>query len=95
MMKLRIPAIPWILPAVDAFVLLAVTLAGFANHNSSTEGGRWLLTFLPLCIGWALVAPWLGNYDSEVLARSGPGLAGAAWHGPGSSICACFYEPFC
>ena len=65
MMKLSIPAIPWTLPAVDALILLAVTLAGFANHNSNTEGGRWVLTFLPLCVGWALVAPWLGNYDPK------------------------------
>ena len=64
-MKLRFPSIPWVLPAVDALVLLAVTLAGFANHNSNPEGGRWLTTFLPLCAGWALVAPWLGNYEPK------------------------------
>lgn len=64
-MKRNFPSIPWILPAVDALVLLTVTLAGFANHNSNLEGGRWLITFLPLCAGWALVAPWLGNYESK------------------------------
>jgi hypothetical protein len=32
---------------VDALVLLAVTLAGFAKHNSNLEGGCWLTTILP------------------------------------------------
>ncbi len=54
---------PWVLLAGDGLVLLAVTLAGFGNHNSSLAGGRWLTTFLPLVIAWGLVAPWLGNYQ--------------------------------
>jgi hypothetical protein len=54
---------PWVLLVGDALVLLAVTLAGFGNHNSSLAGGRWLTTFLPLVIAWGLVAPWLGNYS--------------------------------
>jgi hypothetical protein len=66
MTKLKYSAVPWVLPVVDGLVLLAVTLAGFANHNSSLADSRWLFTFLPLCVGWALISPWLGNYEPEV-----------------------------
>ena len=59
----------WVLLAGDALVLLAVTLAGFGNHNSSLAGGRWLTTFLPLVIAWGLVAPWLGNYSLRFLQQ--------------------------
>jgi hypothetical protein len=54
---------PWALLGGDALVLLVVTLAGFANHNTSLADGRWLTTFVPLIIAWGLVAPWLGNYN--------------------------------
>jgi hypothetical protein len=60
---------PWALLAGDALVLLAVTLAGFGNHNSSLEGGRWLTTYVPLCIAWGLVAPWLGCFRPEIYTR--------------------------
>lgn len=66
MTKLKFSAVPWALPAGDGLVLLAVTLAGFANHNSSLADARWLTTFLPLCLAWALIAPWLGNYEPGV-----------------------------
>jgi hypothetical protein len=66
MSKLKFSAVPWVLPVGDGLVLLGVTLAGFANHNSSLADARWLATFLPLCLGWALVAPWLGNYEPGV-----------------------------
>jgi hypothetical protein len=56
---------PWALLLGDAVVLVAVTLAGFANHNSSLSDGRWLTTFVPLVISWGLVSPWLGNYRPE------------------------------
>jgi len=57
---------PWALLAGDAWVLLLVTLAGFGNHNASLDGGRWLTTFVPLCMAWGLVAPWLGNFQPGV-----------------------------
>lgn len=60
---------PLALLAGDALVLLAVTLTGFANHNSSLEGGRWLATFVPLVISWGLIAPWLGNYRADFWSR--------------------------
>jgi hypothetical protein len=66
MSRLKFPALPATLWIVDGLVLLAVTLAGFANHNSSLADGRWLATFLPLCASWVLIAPWLGNYDPKI-----------------------------
>jgi hypothetical protein len=63
---------PWVMLVGDVLVLLGVTLAGFSNHNSSLEGGRWLTTFVPLCIAWGLVSPWLGCYRPEIYARPLP-----------------------
>ncbi len=67
---------PWLPPkrlaaliALDALVLLAVTLFGFSTHNSSLAGSRWLTTFLPLVAGWAAVAPFLGLYSAEIANR--------------------------
>lgn len=62
---------PW-LPAkrcvplflLDSLLLLAVTLVGFATHNSSLTDGRWLTTFLPLLFAWLTAAPALGLYSS-------------------------------
>lgn len=55
--------------ALDAAVLLAVTLAGFATHDSSLGGGRWLTTFLPLAFGWGVSAPWLGLFSQGIADR--------------------------
>lgn len=64
-MQKQIVLPPWALMIGDGLVLLAVTLAGFGNHNSSLGSGRWLATFVPLVVAWALVAPWLGNYQAH------------------------------
>ncbi len=66
MKQIQMPLPPWALMAGDALVLLLVTLAGFGNHNASLEGGRWLTTFVPLCIAWGLVSPWLGNFRPAI-----------------------------
>jgi hypothetical protein len=58
-----------VLVAGDGLVLLGVTLAGFSSHNSSLEGARWLTTFVPLCVAWGLIAPWLGCFRPEAAAR--------------------------
>lgn len=46
----------------DAVFLLAVTLIGFATHDRSLGGGRWLVTYLPLLGSWVLAAYLLGLY---------------------------------
>jgi hypothetical protein len=52
----------------DMIVLAGVTVFGFASHGAaSTAGSRMLTTFIPLVVGWLLLAPHLGAYD---LARA-------------------------
>jgi len=58
-----------LLAAGDAVVLALITLAGFARHGElSTAGLRVFSTFIPLCVAWALVAPWLGVFKANYAA---------------------------
>ena len=61
---------PFALIAGDALVLLLVTWAGFGTHGESIFTPRWLATFLPLCVGWGLAAPWLGLYRPDMAVRA-------------------------
>jgi hypothetical protein len=48
----------------DVVVFGLVTLFGFSSHQSlGTAGARMLTTFIPLLLGWGLIAPFLGVYD--------------------------------
>jgi hypothetical protein len=51
----------------DAVVFGLVTIAGFTRHGElgglGGAGWRLLTTFLPLCVAWGLIAPWLGAFD--------------------------------
>jgi hypothetical protein len=48
----------------DVVVFGLVTLFGFSSHQTlGTAGARMLTTFIPLVLGWGLVAPFLGVYD--------------------------------
>lgn len=47
----------------DIVCALVVSLLGFFTHYGKIEGWRWLSTFLPVCLGWILIAPWLGVYQ--------------------------------
>lgn len=58
-----------LLIAGDALFLLAVTFLGFATHNSSLAGGRWLATYLPLLLSWYLAAFLLGLYQAEAASQ--------------------------
>ncbi|MFZ1040342.1 MAG: DUF3054 domain-containing protein [Anaerolineales bacterium] len=50
----------------DILALLIVTLIGFATHGETSISffPRMLTTFIPLLIGWFLLAPWFGLFDS-------------------------------
>ncbi len=51
----------------DLMTFLIVTVVGFASHQElGVAGWRLLTTFIPLCVAWALSAPMLGLYSSEV-----------------------------
>lgn len=50
----------------DIFTLALVTVFGFATHGTvGTAGSRMLTTFIPLCLAWLLIAPFLGVYDPQ------------------------------
>jgi hypothetical protein len=50
----------YILVIGDTLTLLIVTLIGFATHGETSISFllRMLTTFIPLLIGWFLLAPW-------------------------------------
>lgn len=56
------------LVAGDLAAILALSLIGFLTHND-TITWRWLATLLPLYAGWALIAPWIGNYNPASASR--------------------------
>lgn len=57
-----------ILIAVDALILLVVTLVGFAFHHTlASSGGRPLSTWLPWTAAWLLVAPYLKAFDEDAI----------------------------
>jgi len=48
----------------DVITLAVVTVFGFATHGTlGTAGERLFITFVPLALAWAAVAPFLGAYD--------------------------------
>ena len=52
----------------DILVFALVTLVGFASHNElGSAGVHMLTTFIPLLVGWFLIAPFSGVYKMEYL----------------------------
>ena len=53
--------------AGDALALLLVTLLGFATHGEFSLAflPRMAASFIPLCLGWFLLAPSLGLLDDR------------------------------
>lgn len=53
----------------DLSALALVTLIGFATHGETGLSflPRMLATYLPLSAGWFLLAPWLGQFQAEVI----------------------------
>lgn len=59
-----------ILLAVDFFVLVIVTVIGFASHETlDSAGTRMLTTLLPLFIAWTAIAPFLGLYNLDRISK--------------------------
>lgn len=50
----------------DALVILVVTWIGFLSHGETLASPRWLTTFIPVSVAWALEAPWLRVYRPEI-----------------------------
>ena len=55
----------WVLAAGDIGTLALVTLIGFGSHGELSGGflPRMAAVLAPLCLGWFLLAPWLGLFD--------------------------------
>lgn len=55
----------------DALVALALSIAGYLTHYAGLEpfSLRWLSTFLPLCLGWAIAAGLAGLYQPSIAKR--------------------------
>jgi hypothetical protein len=51
----------------DIIVLAIITVIGFATHGETGLSlvPRMMTTFIPLVMGWFLIAPWLGLFDAH------------------------------
>lgn len=60
----------WILVAGDILALAVITVIGFASHGETDISllPRMLTTFIPLIVGWFLIAPWLGLFDARFIS---------------------------
>jgi hypothetical protein len=54
----------------DILALAIITVIGFATHGETDLSflPRMLTTFVPLVVGWFLIAPWLGTFDGRMTA---------------------------
>jgi Cu/Ag efflux pump CusA len=61
----------WTLVAGDSLALAIITVIGFASHRETNISfiPRMFTTFIPLVVSWFLIAPWLGLFDSQILAN--------------------------
>lgn len=50
----------------DSIALAIITVVGFATHGETDLSlvPRMMTTFIPLMVGWFLIAPWLGLFDA-------------------------------
>ncbi len=69
-MKWTIRAVLWTAVG-DALVLLGVSLAGFATHQSNPAGGRLLAMVVPLLAAWGLTAFLGGLYQPGQITWQG------------------------
>lgn len=56
----------------DIIALAIITIIGFASHGETTISfvPRMLTTFIPLVVGWFLIAPWLGLFNTQITSNS-------------------------
>jgi hypothetical protein len=68
---LRMRKIPTILVAGDLLAIAVVTVIGFATHGEADAARlpRMLTTFVPLTIGWFLLAPFLELFNPEIVSN--------------------------
>lgn len=56
----------------DVLALAIVTLIGFTTHGETGVSflPRMAAAFVPLCIGWFLLAPWFGLFQDETVREA-------------------------
>lgn len=61
----------WILIVGDVLAIAIVTVIGFATHNEADISflPRMMIVFLPLTVGWFLLAPWFGLFQQEITSK--------------------------
>jgi hypothetical protein len=61
----------WTLIMGDILALAIITVIGFASHGETEISfvPRMFTTFIPLVIGWFLIAPWLGVFDEQITSQ--------------------------
>ncbi len=70
-MRVRLSTPLVVLILGDFVVFAVITVTGFSRHGELSGAGlRLFTTFLPLCLAWGLVAPWLGIFDLSRSARA-------------------------
>jgi hypothetical protein len=52
----------------DILALAVITVIGFASHGETDISfvPRMFTTFIPLVVGWFLIAPWLGLFNAQL-----------------------------
>jgi hypothetical protein len=62
----------YVLVPGDLLTLGGITLMGFATHNELGPSylPRMAASFLPLTLGWFLIAPWFGLFQKEILENA-------------------------
>ena len=55
----------------DAIAIALVTFAGYVFHDSLEWSvlPRFFLVFIPLAVGWFLLAPWFGLFQPEITSN--------------------------
>ena len=55
----------------DIFVILAITLIGFATHGELNTSfvTRMSVLFFPLVLAWILLSPWFGLFQPEITSN--------------------------
>ncbi len=60
-----------LLIAGDLLAIAVVTVIGFATHGEADLSflPRMLAAFIPLTVGWFLLAPWFGLFQPEIISN--------------------------
>jgi hypothetical protein len=63
--------IQWWLIGGDVLAALILAMVGYLSHYAGREpfSLRWMSTFLPFCLGWAMAAGMAGLFRASIASR--------------------------